>query len=111
MSRGLGDVYKRQVELVQTEDFKGLPVHEQRMRGGTNALQDQLECPFRAYAQQRLGLRREREPTEFPDALERGLTLHALMQHLTERCATSQENWSLLTQRFITRVRKCSDIA
>ena len=83
--------HRDSVELVQTEDFKGLPVHEQRMRGGTNALQDQLECPFRAYAQQRLGLRREREPTEFPDALERGLTLHALMQHLTERCATSQE--------------------
>ena len=83
------------VQLVQTADFRGLPVQEQRMLGGTKALQDQLECPFRAYAQQRLGLRREREPTEFPDALERGLTLHALMQHLTERCETSQQMMEL----------------
>jgi RecB family exonuclease len=82
--------YRRDgVQLIRTEDFKGLPVQDQRMLGGTSALQDQLECPFRAFAHQRLGLRQERDPSEFPDALERGLTLHAVMQHLAEHCKTS----------------------
>ena len=84
--------YRRDgVQLVKAEDFKGTSVKDQRMLGGTSALQDQLECPFRAYAQQRLGLRQEREPSEFPDALERGLTLHGVMQHLAEGCESGAE--------------------
>ena len=84
--------YQREpVRLTRAPDFKGRPVKDKRMLGGSSALQDQLECPFRAYAQQRLGLRQERNPSEFPDALERGLTLHAVMQYLAEHCETSEQ--------------------
>ena len=84
--------YQREpVQLIRAPDFKGRPVKDKRMLGGSSALQDQLECPFRAYAQQRLGLRQERNPSEFPDALERGLTLHAVMQYLAEHCETSEQ--------------------
>ena len=45
-------------------------------RGGTTLLRDQALCPFRAWAVHRLGLREERAPRAFPDALDRGILVH-----------------------------------
>lgn len=90
--------FQRQgVALQQYRDWHGVPLPDGHTQGGTGILQDQLECPFRAYAKHRLELRQEREPSEFPDALERGLVLHNIMQRLCEQNQTSQELLQLTT--------------
>ena len=63
-------------------------------------LQDQLECPFRAFARHRLGVRQEREPSEFPDALERGIVLHSVMQRLGNTYATRKQLLALTTEEI-----------
>ena len=54
----------------------GTPLAETPARGGTSLLRDQAQCPFRAWAVHRLGLREVREPQNYPDALERGILVH-----------------------------------
>ena len=73
------------VPLEQFEDWSGTPLPDGLVQGGSGILQDQLECPFRAYARHRLGIRQDREPSDFPDALERGIVLHSVMQLLGNR--------------------------
>ena len=63
-------------------------------------LQDQLECPFRAFARHRLGVRQEREPSEFPDALERGIVLHSVMQRLGSTYATRTQLLALTAEEI-----------
>ena len=89
--------HRQGVALQQYQDWHGVALPDAHTQGGTGILQDQLECPFRAYARHRLGLRQEREPSEFPDALERGLVLHTIMQRLYEQNQTSQELLQLTT--------------
>ena len=70
------------------------------VQGGSGMLQDQLECPFRAFARHRLGVRQEREPSEFPDALERGIVLHSVMQRLGNTYATRKQLLALTTEEI-----------
>ena len=57
-------------------DERATPLRETPARGGTSLLRDQAQCPFRAWAVHRLGLREVREPQHYPDALERGILVH-----------------------------------
>ena len=53
------------------------------MTGGSSILRDQAQCPFRAWAVHRLGLRApEQTPDDFPDALSRGHLAHVALLHL-----------------------------
>ncbi len=88
------------VALTQSEDWNGTPLPDGVVQGGSGMLQDQLECPFRAFARHRLGVRQEREPSEFPDALERGIVLHSVMQRLGNTYATRKQLLALTTEEI-----------
>ena len=52
------------------------------IRGGTSLVRDQAECPFRAWAVHRLGLKAEQSVEPFPDALTRGTIVHEAFHKL-----------------------------
>jgi ATP-dependent helicase/nuclease subunit B len=60
-------------------DAKAPPVTSNTVRGGTRVLADQAACPFRAFARWRLGAEALESPEQGPDAIDRGILLHALM--------------------------------
>lgn len=62
--------------LQPVREKRGSPVRDKVTAGGTSLLRDQAQCPFRAWAVHRLGLRESREPQNYPDALERGTLIH-----------------------------------
>ena len=76
---------QRNVSLEPRPDPRGSLVDAGLIRGGSNLLKDQAQCPFRAWAIHRLGIAAPREPHAYPDALDRGQLLHTLMQLLLER--------------------------
>ena len=55
-----------------------------RVSGGTSLLQYQAACPFRAFAQLRLGARAPEEPEPGLDARTRGTLVHQALQFLWE---------------------------
>lgn len=59
------------------------------VRGGSAVLRDQSACPFRAFAQQRLGARALQSPEPGLDAISRGNLLHAAMKALWDELGSS----------------------
>ncbi|MCZ0941464.1 MAG: PD-(D/E)XK nuclease family protein, partial [Gammaproteobacteria bacterium] len=55
---------------------------DEEIRGGTSLVRDQAECPFRAWAVHRLGLKAEQSVEPFPDALTRGTVVHEAFHKL-----------------------------
>lgn len=51
----------------------------------TSVIRDQSNCPFRAWAIHRANLPESKHPHRFPDPLDRGTVVHAVMQLLVER--------------------------
>lgn len=52
------------------------------LRGGTQLLSNQAQCPFKAFAKHRLHLTPEIDSTRGPNAMERGQILHLVMDKL-----------------------------
>jgi len=70
------------------EDAKAPPVTSKTVRGGTRVLADQSACPFRAFARWRLGAEALESPESGPDAIDRGMLLHALMAGIWREART-----------------------
>ena len=58
--------------------------------GGTRVLSDQAACPFRAYAHHRLRAQALQAPEPGPDAMDRGLLVHALMAGIWKELKTQE---------------------
>ena len=77
--------------LESCEDIDGLPWPAQRpLPSGTRTLELQNQCPFRAYAELRLGSTELDAPQPGVAADLRGRLLHAALQRLWERLGDSQ---------------------
>ncbi|HSN17863.1 MAG TPA: PD-(D/E)XK nuclease family protein, partial [Gammaproteobacteria bacterium] len=62
-------------------DMQAPPLQpREHSRGGTGVLRSQAACPFQAFARHRLGARPLEEPGLGPDALERGILMHEVLQ-------------------------------
>lgn len=51
----------------------------------TSVIQDQSNCPFRAWAIHRANLPESKQPRRFPDPMDRGTVVHKVMQLLVEQ--------------------------
>ncbi|MDE0093133.1 MAG: PD-(D/E)XK nuclease family protein [Gammaproteobacteria bacterium] len=69
----------------------------------TSILRNQSKCPFRAWGIHRIGIKDHQAPYRFPDAIERGNILHALIQEFLE-IANNQIGISKLTEEVIAEV-------
>lgn len=80
------------VALESYVDEQGAPYGSNApIPGGSAALIDQAECPFRAYARHRLGARTRQVAEPGVSALERGRFLHRALWHLWSSLGDSSE--------------------
>jgi ATP-dependent helicase/nuclease subunit B len=63
------------------DDTQAPPLASGEIRGGTGLLQNQCDCPFRAFAQRRLGAREWTPPRPGLSAAQRGTVIHAALEH------------------------------
>jgi len=73
----------RELEQLTDQRAPELPTGS-RASGGTSLLQYQAACPFRAFAQLRLGARAPEEPEPGLDARARGTLVHEALRYLWE---------------------------
>ncbi|HYX20179.1 MAG TPA: PD-(D/E)XK nuclease family protein, partial [Thermoanaerobaculia bacterium] len=83
--------------LESFQDWRGPPVVEKKIRGGTRVLADQAACPFRGFAKWRLSADALEEPAPGLDARDRGKLLHILMKEIWEQLRGSDALGSDLT--------------
>jgi probable DNA repair protein len=100
----------RRERLVEWRDDVGVVWHQgQRLPAGTKSLELQNDCPFRAYAELRLGSVEldVAEPGIAPEA--RGQLLHAIMQKLWDRLGDSRALAALPPESLDELLASCID--
>ncbi len=84
-----------QIEIL-AEDAQGSPVLEQQAKGGSGLIKAQSLCPFKAYAEYRLGLQSADELAEGIKASDRGSFLHRVLETVWREL----QDWTALRQRL-----------
>ena len=62
------------------DDAQAPPLTQRQVRGGTGVLRNQSDCPFRAFAERRLGARELSPPRPGLDAAQRGIVTHEALE-------------------------------
>jgi probable DNA repair protein len=73
---GWMDFLGRRCALEEVVDISGPPVGTAQAQGGTSILKNQAACPFRAFAENRMGARSLEEPEPGIGPIDRGMVLH-----------------------------------
>lgn len=63
---------------------------EETPSGGTRLLQDQAQCPFKAFAAHRLHLKAAQPLSDGPSRMERGILIHAILERLWKTLQTQE---------------------
>ena len=72
-------------------DEKGPPLAESAwQRGGSKVFQYQSLCPFRAFAELRLGAERMEDPVPGLDARQRGILVHSVLEEIWKQLRTHE---------------------
>ncbi|XOV81819.1 MAG: PD-(D/E)XK nuclease family protein [bacterium] len=87
-------------------DERGPVMAQDQVKGGTGLLQAQATCPFKAFAQYRLGLAQPDVVSSFPDPLTRGNLLHDTLFDLVRRHSTQAALAALLPADIRRACRK-----
>lgn len=87
--------YTHQIQLTAMEetlaDRQGPPLAKgTQVEGGTALLKAQAACPFRAFAEYRLGAQGLEEPSVGLAALDQGILIHSALHYLWERLEDQQ---------------------
>lgn len=72
-------------------DHRGPPCDDTTLRGGTFLFKLQAACPFKAFAELRLGARAPDEPVPGLDVLDRGRLVHRILERIWERLGSHEE--------------------
>jgi probable DNA repair protein len=79
------------------DDHAAPPVETEECSGGTRVFRDQAMCPFRAFAELRLGAEPLESPVPGLSIMERGTLIHAALEHIWRKleshaalCAASE---------------------
>ena len=86
--QGLGERIQRSSSLELLEDHQGPPFDDGRAGGGTEIFKLQAACPFRAFAQVRLGAASPSLPEPGLGAKHRGLLVHRILDKIWTRLET-----------------------
>ena len=76
-------------------DHSGPEADDASLGGGTTLFTLQAACPFKAFAERRLGARDLDEPAPGLDALDRGQLVHRILQRIWEKLKSHQRLLSL----------------
>lgn len=77
------------LEPLESDDAPALGEDEE-LTGGVHLMDQQLNCPFRAFAQFRLHAKEYPEPWDGVHPMDRGNLLHALLQRLYSDCGNQE---------------------
>ncbi|MCY4158399.1 MAG: PD-(D/E)XK nuclease family protein [Bacteroidetes bacterium] len=103
--QSLGELIQRSSSLDILEDHYGNPCKDIRYRGGTELFKLQAACPFRAFAELRLGATAPPLPTPGLDAFGRGRMVHRVLDEIWERLNTQSELLSMSREDEAVLVR------
>ncbi|MCY3770984.1 MAG: PD-(D/E)XK nuclease family protein [Gemmatimonadetes bacterium] len=93
-------------------DHRGPPCDDEALRGGTSLFTLQAACPFRAFAESRLGASTPDEPVPGLDALDRGRLVHRILERVWERLGSHHGLQSVSEDElaYIIRINVSSEI-
>lgn len=98
---------RRRSELTASPAHSRLALQPARARGGARLFELQSKCPFRAFAELRLGAREFVEPRPGVGALARGSILHRALQLFWDATLNSAALQALTPEQREARVRQC----
>lgn len=87
-------------DLESIHDATGPPLAEKAVAGGTSVLKNQAACPFRAFAEIRLGARGLDDPALGFDALQRGNAVHRALEYFWRAVRSHAELMALTPEKF-----------
>ncbi len=77
--------------LVDTSDISGPQFSGHSMASGLTMLKDQINCPFKSFATNRLDLAQKQTSTNFPQAFEKGILIHEVLAKLLSKSRTQKD--------------------
>ncbi|MCY3628689.1 MAG: PD-(D/E)XK nuclease family protein [Bacteroidota bacterium] len=86
--QSLGEWFQRSSKMEIIEDHQGIPFAEGKVSGGTSLFKLQAACPFRAFAELRLGATMPGIAQPGLDAQDRGRVMHRILDILWRRLGT-----------------------
>ncbi len=105
MVQSLGDQIQRSSKMEIIEDHQGLPFAEGKVKGGTHLFKLQTACPFRAFAELRLGATPLGYAQSGLNAQDRGRVMHRILDLLWQRLGTQMALRALSQQQEADLVR------
>lgn len=92
--------------LMETiQDHRAPPCGDVRFRAGTSLFKLQAACPFRAFAELRLGARAPDQPEPGLNALDRGQLVHGILKRVWERLRSHQALVTISEEKLADLVR------
>ena len=76
------DFQPQRTDLIANLDNRGSNYPKTSIRGGTRMLKDQINCGFKSFAINRLGLEAPEAASDFPGPLEKGIVVHEVLARL-----------------------------
>ena len=87
--------------LMETlEDHSGPPCGDAALKGGTSLFKLQAACPFKAFAELRLGAKAPDHPEPGLNALDRGRLIHRILERVWEQLRSHGELLSITEDRL-----------
>ncbi len=100
----------RRSSLMETiQDHRAPPCGDAPFRAGTSLFKLQAACPFRAFAEVRLGARAPDRPAPGLNALDRGQLVHRILERVWAQLGSHQELLSMSERRLADLVRVQAD--
>lgn len=100
--------------LAATETFTDSPVPlaaGERARGGTKLIQHQAACPFRAFAEHRLGAKKLEQPRDATDRASRGALIHDVLKRVWDELKSKATLDATSTDDLLKSVKTHVDAA
>jgi probable DNA repair protein len=98
------EIIRQSRSIEKLIDAKGPPLIESsRQRGGTKVFQYQSGCPFRAFAELRLGAEKLEFPMPGLDPRQRGILVHYTLEEIWRELRTHEALCSLMDLPSLTR--------
>ncbi|MFU8817174.1 MAG: PD-(D/E)XK nuclease family protein [Pseudomonadales bacterium] len=86
------------------DDAQAPPLAAAQVRGGTGVLRNQSDCPFRAFAERRLGARELKPPRPGLDAAQRGTVTHQALEQFWQGLSGRAELAALSAEDLQARI-------
>ena len=106
---GYPEQLRRSSVMETIQDHRAPPCGDAPFRAGTSLFKLQAACPFRAFAEVRLGARAPDRPAPGLNALDRGQLVHRILERVWAQLGSHQELLSMSEQRLADLVRVQAD--